>query len=73
MVDNALEYLRDYQVCNERLAVAQMKERPNWHPPQQGRYKINVDGAVFAAQNAIGVGVLIRDEEGRVIGACWRL
>lgn len=29
-----------------------------------------MDGAVFAAQKAAGVGVLIRDDEGRVVGAC---
>ena len=29
-----------------------------------------MNGIVFAAQKATGVGVLIRDTEGRVVGAC---
>ena len=32
-------------------------------------FKINIDGAVFADQKVAGVGALIRDEEGNVIGA----
>lgn len=28
VVDMALEYLRDYQECNERQAVTQMKDQP---------------------------------------------
>ena len=38
-------------------------------PPPPSCYKINVDGAVFGAQKSVGVGVVVRDEEGRVMGA----
>lgn len=34
------------------------------------RYKIKVDGAIFASQKAMGIGLLIRDSEGKVVGAC---
>ncbi|XP_075662952.1 uncharacterized protein LOC142632436 [Castanea sativa] len=34
------------------------------------RYKINLDGVVFALQKSVGIGVLIRDSEGRLAGAC---
>ena len=70
LVDSALEYLREYQLCCEKPVATPTKEQPKWRPPQQGRYKINVDGAVFAAQKAIGVGVLIKDAKGRVVGVC---
>ena len=33
-------------------------------------FKINVDGAVFKEQRMAGVGILIRDVEGHLIGAC---
>ena len=32
-------------------------------------FKVNVDGAVFSSQSAMGISVLIRDEEGRVEAA----
>ena len=70
LVDSAVEYLMEYQVYCEKPTVAQTKEQPKWRPPQHGRYKINIDGAMFAAQKAAGLGVLIRDTEGRVVGVC---
>ena len=42
----------------------------HWIPPPPQHYKINVDGAVFGAQKAAGIGILIRDAEGSVVGAC---
>ena len=40
-----------------------------WVPPRGGHFKINVDGAVFLKQKAVGVGVVIRDSEGRLEAA----
>lgn len=34
------------------------------------KYKINVNGAVFATQKSVGIGVLIRDSDGSIIGDC---
>ncbi|XP_050289785.1 uncharacterized protein LOC126727932 [Quercus robur] len=42
----------------------------HWTPPSPNRYKINMDGVVFKEQKMVGVVILIRDEEGRLIGAC---
>ena len=66
---DALEYLAEYQ---ESVAVPKQRRdvQPEvWKPPPRGLFKLNVDGAVFADQRAAGVGALIRDEEGNVIGA----
>ena len=41
-----------------------------WTPSPPNSYKINVDEAVFAAHKLVGVGILIRDEGGRLVGAC---
>ena len=41
-------------------------------PPQNGHFKINVDGAVFSELKAVGVGVVIRDDKGRLEAALCR-
>ena len=41
----------------------------SWTPPPPTSYKINVDGAIFVANKSVGVGILIRDEYGRLVGA----
>ncbi|KAL3500518.1 hypothetical protein ACH5RR_039611 [Cinchona calisaya] len=42
------------------------KNRVTWEPPQPGFFKINFDGAVFKEDKAVGVGVVIRDCDGRL-------
>lgn len=42
----------------------------NWTSLPHGRYKIKVNGAVFSSQKAAGLGVLVRDAEGKVVGSC---
>ncbi|KAL0017657.1 hypothetical protein SO802_004726 [Lithocarpus litseifolius] len=40
-----------------------------WTPPPHGWYKVNTDGAVFPKQKWAGIGVIVRDEQGRVVAA----
>ena len=40
-----------------------------WTPPQDNWYKINFDGATFADVRSAGLGVVIRNREGRVMAS----
>ena len=62
-------YLKEYYTALDRPATAPKIQAERWTPPPSDRYKVNVDGVVFKAQKAVGVGVLIRDCHGQVIAA----
>ena len=40
-----------------------------WRPPKQGWYKVNTDGATFDDIKCCGVGVVIKNERGKIMGA----
>ncbi|KAK7851238.1 putative ribonuclease h protein [Quercus suber] len=63
---NSLGLMNEYQLANEgsRNPAAEPPEQIRWKPPSQGQYKVNTDGAVFANQRKVGLGVLIRDCSG---------
>ena len=55
----------------EASVKMQQQLESKWLPPDEPSHKINVDGAVFASQKEAGVGVVIRDHEGKFIaGIC---
>ncbi|XP_065632317.1 uncharacterized protein LOC136068724 [Quercus suber] len=71
LVQWAMNYIMEYNeavaVSKESTQVAEFADP--WRPPQASWYKANIDGAVFSAQKAVGAGVLIRDDKGRVEAA----
>nr|POF03085.1 hypothetical protein CFP56_43213 [Quercus suber] len=44
-----------------------------WKPPEHGLVKVNCDGARFTKENSAGVGVVIRNSEGLVLGSLSKL
>jgi len=67
----AATYLAEYTAAT--VSSSELKQRRElrslWKPPPAPMFKIDVDGAVFLSQGTVGIGVIIRDEEGRVEAA----
>nr|POE66068.1 putative ribonuclease h protein [Quercus suber] len=64
-------YLLDFKTAqkDDRRVAAATTRAPRWIPPIPNHFKINFYGAVFSELNAAGLGVVIRDSCGRVVGA----
>ena len=55
---------------NPRLLTSTISIRAvRWIPPISPHYKINFDGACFSTKGAAGLGAVIRDASGKVLGA----
>uniref|UniRef100_A0A2N9J7Z2 Reverse transcriptase domain-containing protein n=1 Tax=Fagus sylvatica TaxID=28930 RepID=A0A2N9J7Z2_FAGSY len=63
---------RDLQKFNEAL-LAKQEFVPElgikWQPPRHLGFKANYDGAVFQESNEAGIGVVVRDREGKVMAS----
>nr|POE56991.1 e3 ubiquitin-protein ligase atl6 [Quercus suber] len=63
----------DVYVEFNALKTAPTASRPRrqvwWKPPDQGAFKINFDGAIFAGNNCSGLGVVVHDRVGLVIAS----
>ena len=62
----AAKLLRDFL---DALVIVWNSVQPKWSAPALPRYKANFDGALFKSTNSVGLGVVIRDTNGAVIGA----
>ena len=48
------------------------KNHSHWKPPKDGKNKLNFDGSVDSVAKKGGIGIIIRNEEGLVMGAYAR-
>ncbi|KAK2375736.1 hypothetical protein QL285_076606 [Trifolium repens] len=47
--------------------MPQVQASLSWSPPSQGRYKCNVDASFSVQRNKVGIGMCIRDDQGRFV------
>ena len=69
IMKGAADYLNEYQAANMSTEHLTIPEAVRWRPPKQGWYKVNTDGATFEDIKCCGVGVVIRNEKGELMGA----
>ena len=68
-VGRYVEEFRQSNMTNPKPQKQPPQDRPHWCPPKLGWYKINMDGAIFKDPHYCGIGVIIRNERGQIMGA----
>ncbi|KAL0004760.1 hypothetical protein SO802_012321 [Lithocarpus litseifolius] len=64
-IDSFLEFQKAQTPAEPRIA----RPRTRWFAPPNESFKINFDGAVFKDKDRAGIGVIIRDSRGLVMGS----
>ena len=66
----AEDFLIEFHQAQVHLGTATIAENENnWQPPPIFKFKLNFDAAVFIDLECSGMGVIIRNEKGEVMGA----
>ena len=63
------QFISDFKVVNVKSPLESAKYSYAWKLTTDVVFKVNVDAAIFSSQHMCGVGVVIRDEMGLVVGA----
>ena len=59
----------EFQLLHQTVGTPQHRNHIRWKPPDQGVYKVNYDGAISTQQAKVGIGVVIRNEDGVVMAS----
>lgn len=71
LVSWASQYLEEYKAANVCMVTTTSLDEINatWAPPPVHGFKVNVDGGGFQGSKTAGIGVIIRDDKGRLEAA----
>ena len=68
--ERARDLVDEFWEVNPQVQSAPVcRSQVRWSPPPQDHYKVNFDATFFAETGSAGVGVVVRDCDGQIIGA----
>ncbi|KAK3189375.1 hypothetical protein Dsin_028936 [Dipteronia sinensis] len=68
VVSWAINFLDEFRKPGSRDVVNEPKLVTKWRSPVVNMYKVNTDAAVCSEGNSIGIGIVVRDHKGCVMG-----
>ncbi|KAL0000259.1 hypothetical protein SO802_019861 [Lithocarpus litseifolius] len=69
MILEATQLVTEYQALQDCPISTNNTLPTQWSPPVSGVFKANADGAVFNDLSSVGIGLVLRDDNGHVAGA----
>ena len=75
VVSWAGRFLGEFLTCNglEKTTIpTKSPAKLSWQPPRRGVVKVNIDAAIHESLDVVGIGVVVRNEQGTVLRAMAR-
>ena len=69
LVSSVRQYVSEYTQAQQRIYDPMSRPSQKWKPLRPGFVKVNFDGALDRRTNTGGIGIVIRNEKGLIMGA----